>query len=66
MDNVVAYQLVLPSGKAVEVTALTYPDLFFGLKGGFNNYVCILKISSLVSITELLDDVSRVLSPSSR
>lgn len=39
IDNIVSYELVLPSGQIVTVTATSYPDLFFGLKGGMNNFV---------------------------
>lgn len=38
-DNVLQYELVLPSGKVVHVDAASHPDLFFGLRGGFNNLV---------------------------
>ena len=32
VDNVVAYNLVLPSGEVIVVAEDSYPDLFFGLK----------------------------------
>jgi FAD/FMN-containing dehydrogenase len=38
-DNVAQYELVLPTGNIVNVTATSHPDLFFGLRGGFNNFV---------------------------
>jgi FAD/FMN-containing dehydrogenase len=38
-DNVAQYELVLPTGNIVNVTAQSHPDLFFGLRGGFNNFV---------------------------
>ncbi|PBK85371.1 FAD dependent oxidoreductase [Armillaria gallica] len=38
LDNVVAYELVVPNGTAVTVTEGSDPDLFFSLKGGGNNY----------------------------
>ncbi|CCM00874.1 uncharacterized protein FIBRA_02920 [Fibroporia radiculosa] len=38
IDNVQAYQLVLPNGTVVNVTENSNPDLFFGLKGGYNNF----------------------------
>ncbi|PBK85372.1 FAD dependent oxidoreductase [Armillaria gallica] len=38
VDNVVAYELVVPNGTAVTVTEGSDPDLFFSLKGGGNNY----------------------------
>jgi hypothetical protein len=39
IDTIVGYNLVLPNGTVACVTQSTYPDLFFGLKGGFNNFV---------------------------
>ena len=41
IDNIVGLNLVLPNSTVVYVTESTYPDLFFGLKGGFNNFVSI-------------------------
>ncbi|KAF8337005.1 FAD-binding domain-containing protein [Cantharellus anzutake] len=39
VDSVTAFELVLPSGKVVEVTNHNkFRDLFFGLKGGYNNF----------------------------
>ncbi|KAG6855901.1 hypothetical protein H0H87_009504 [Tephrocybe sp. NHM501043] len=38
LDNVVAFELVRPSGAIVTVTRKTDPFLFFGLKGGGNNF----------------------------
>ncbi|KAK0499173.1 hypothetical protein EDD18DRAFT_1070573 [Armillaria luteobubalina] len=38
LDNVVAYELVVPNGTVVTVTEKSDPDLFFSLKGGGNNY----------------------------
>jgi hypothetical protein len=38
-DNVVQYELVMPCGKIVNVTEQSEPDLFFGLRGGLNNFV---------------------------
>ncbi|PBK85330.1 FAD-binding domain-containing protein [Armillaria gallica] len=38
IDNVVAYELVAPNATVVTVTEENDPDLFFSLKGGFNNY----------------------------
>ncbi|KAN0100246.1 hypothetical protein V8E55_000230 [Tylopilus felleus] len=37
IDTVEAFELVLPDGTVTNVTALQ-PDLFFALKGGFNNF----------------------------
>jgi FAD/FMN-containing dehydrogenase len=39
VDNIVGYELVLPNGDITQVTESHHPDLFFALKGGFNNYV---------------------------
>ena len=39
IDTIVGYNLVLPNGTVVRVTESTHPDLFFGLKGGSNNFV---------------------------
>jgi FAD/FMN-containing dehydrogenase len=41
IDTIVGYNLVLPNGTVAYVTQSTHPDLFFGLKGGFNNFVSI-------------------------
>ncbi|KAJ7654333.1 FAD-binding domain-containing protein [Mycena rosella] len=38
VDTVVAYELVKPNGTIVTVTASSDEDLFFGLKGGLNNF----------------------------
>lgn len=38
-ENVLEYKLVLPTGSIVQVNAVSHPDLFFGLCGGFNNMV---------------------------
>ncbi|KAJ7734460.1 FAD-binding domain-containing protein [Mycena metata] len=38
LDTVTAFELVKPNGQIVSVTAETDADLFFGLKGGFNNF----------------------------
>ncbi|KZT11181.1 FAD-binding domain-containing protein [Laetiporus sulphureus 93-53] len=38
IDTVTAFELVLPNGTVTNVTSASYPDLFFALKGGFNNY----------------------------
>lgn len=39
VDNVLAFQLVKPNGQIVQVTQASDPELFFGLKGGQNNFV---------------------------
>ncbi|EED78329.1 predicted protein [Postia placenta Mad-698-R] len=38
LGGVMAYQLVLPNGTISDITASSNPDLFFALKGGFNNF----------------------------
>ncbi|KAF8344646.1 FAD dependent oxidoreductase [Amanita rubescens] len=38
IDNIVAYELVKPDGKMIEVTEESDSELFFGLKGGLNNF----------------------------
>ncbi|KIJ54864.1 hypothetical protein M422DRAFT_240953 [Sphaerobolus stellatus SS14] len=38
LDNVVSYELVTPTAQILNVTAQSHPDLFFGLKGGGNNF----------------------------
>ena len=39
IDTIVGCNLVLPNGTVTHVTESTHPDLFWGLKGGFNNFV---------------------------
>ncbi|RDB26962.1 hypothetical protein Hypma_005131 [Hypsizygus marmoreus] len=38
VDTITAFELVKPSGAVVTVTETSDPDLFFGLKGGMNNF----------------------------
>lgn len=38
IDTVTAFELVLPNGTVATVTDTVNPDLFFALKGGFNNF----------------------------
>jgi len=45
IDTIQAYELVLPNGTITRVTEATNPDLFFGLKGGLNNFGIVTKIS---------------------
>ncbi|KAG7445392.1 FAD dependent oxidoreductase [Guyanagaster necrorhizus] len=45
IDNVVAYELVVPNGTVVTVTEGNDPDLFFSLKGGYNNYGIITRFT---------------------
>ena len=39
IDNLSGYELVLPNGTVTTVTESSSPDLFWGLKGGYNNFV---------------------------
>ncbi|KAJ7044644.1 FAD-binding domain-containing protein [Mycena alexandri] len=38
IDNLVQVSIVLPDGTATTASATSNPDLFFALKGGFNNF----------------------------
>ncbi|KAH9915760.1 FAD dependent oxidoreductase [Amylocystis lapponica] len=38
LDTVQTFELVLPTGRVINVTETSHPDLFYGLKGGFNNF----------------------------
>ncbi|KAH8109499.1 FAD-binding domain-containing protein [Phellopilus nigrolimitatus] len=69
IDTIVAHEVVLPSGQHVNTTNTSYPDLFFALKGGLNNFGIVTKITyeahsqSLVyggSLTYNLDVIDRV------
>ncbi|KAG2747521.1 FAD-binding domain-containing protein [Suillus brevipes Sb2] len=44
-DNVVAYELVLPNGTVTDITSSTDPDLFFALRGGFNNFGIVTRVT---------------------
>ncbi|KAI9451166.1 FAD-binding domain-containing protein [Lactarius psammicola] len=44
VDNVVAYELVLPDGRVTVVTEQD-EDIWFALKGGFNNYGIVTKFT---------------------
>ncbi|KAK0460474.1 uncharacterized protein EV420DRAFT_1306380 [Desarmillaria tabescens] len=45
IDNVVAYELVMPNGIVTTVTASTDLDLFFSLKGGYSNFGIITRFT---------------------
>ncbi|KAL6301066.1 FAD-binding domain-containing protein [Sparassis latifolia] len=45
VDNILAYELVLPNGTIVDVSESSCPDLYFGLKGGFNNFGVVTKFT---------------------
>lgn len=38
VDNVVSFELVMPNGTVASITSSSDPDLFYGLRGGFNNF----------------------------
>jgi FAD/FMN-containing dehydrogenase len=42
-DNVIEYELVLPSGKIISVTSKSHSDLFWALKGGSSNFGIVTK-----------------------
>ncbi|TCD60003.1 hypothetical protein EIP91_010921 [Steccherinum ochraceum] len=44
-DNIVAYELVLPSGAVTTVTETSNSDLFFALRGGWNNFGIVTKFT---------------------
>jgi FAD/FMN-containing dehydrogenase len=43
IDTVQSFELVLPNGTVTTVTATSNADLFFGLRGGFNNFGIVTK-----------------------
>ncbi|KAF9244082.1 FAD-binding domain-containing protein [Melanogaster broomeanus] len=45
VDNVEEYELVMPNGTIIAVTESSSPELFFGLKGGFNNFGIVTKFT---------------------
>ncbi|KIM38915.1 hypothetical protein M413DRAFT_239222 [Hebeloma cylindrosporum] len=45
IDTVTAFELVKPDGNVVRVTKASDPGLFFGLKGGFNNFGIVTKFT---------------------
>lgn len=38
MDNIISYEVVLPNATITTASDTVNPDLFWGLKGGFNNF----------------------------
>ncbi|KAG2068762.1 FAD-binding domain-containing protein [Suillus decipiens] len=38
VDNIVSFELVMPNGTVTNITSSSSPDLFYGLRGGFNNF----------------------------
>ncbi|KDN42352.1 hypothetical protein RSAG8_06843, partial [Rhizoctonia solani AG-8 WAC10335] len=47
IDTVTAFELVLPNGTITTVTETLNADLFFSLKGGFNNFGIVTKFTVL-------------------
>ncbi|KAG8708586.1 hypothetical protein FRC09_001150 [Ceratobasidium sp. 395] len=47
IDTVTAFEVVLPNGTIATATETVNPDLFFGLKGGFNNFGVVTKFTLL-------------------
>ncbi|KAG6907669.1 hypothetical protein DXG01_007819 [Tephrocybe rancida] len=45
IDTAVAFELVKPSGKIATVTKASDPKLFFGLKGGMNNFGIVTRMT---------------------
>ncbi|CDO76772.1 hypothetical protein BN946_scf184978.g1 [Trametes cinnabarina] len=45
IDNLTGFELVLPNGTVAAVSQSSYPDLFWGLKGGFNNFGIVTKFN---------------------
>ncbi|KAI6140114.1 hypothetical protein BKA82DRAFT_16602 [Pisolithus tinctorius] len=43
LDNVESFELVLPDGAVIDVTESSHPDLFFGLRGGYDNFGIVTK-----------------------
>ena len=60
IDTIVGYNLVLPNSTVTHVTESAYPDLFWGLKGGVNNFVGRFPPLSFGSIHPLLGNRDRL------
>ncbi|KAH9484542.1 putative FAD-linked oxidoreductase [Psilocybe cubensis] len=45
IDNIIAFELVKPDGRVAIVTKASDPKLFFGLKGGMNNFGIVTKFT---------------------
>ena len=44
-DNVISYELVTASGSVINVSKTSYPDLFWALRGGGNNFGIVTKFT---------------------
>ncbi|KAG1836291.1 FAD dependent oxidoreductase [Suillus subalutaceus] len=49
VDNVISFELVMPNGTVASITSSSNPDLFYGLRGGFNN-LCAMGIVTTVTM----------------
>ncbi|QRV98416.1 FAD-binding domain protein [Ceratobasidium sp. AG-Ba] len=47
IDTVTAFEVVLPNGTITSASDTTNPDLFYGLKGGFNNFGIVTRFTLL-------------------
>ncbi|KAF8295789.1 FAD-binding domain-containing protein [Clavulina sp. PMI_390] len=45
IDTVLAFEVVIPSGEILQVSATSNSDLFWGMKGGLNNFGVVTKIT---------------------
>ncbi|KAI0340262.1 FAD-binding domain-containing protein [Trametopsis cervina] len=45
IDTILAFELVLPNGTVLTVNSSKNPDLFFALKGGYNNFGIVTKFT---------------------
>ncbi|KAH8096764.1 FAD-binding domain-containing protein [Cristinia sonorae] len=45
VDNIESFEVVLPSGQITTVSDASNPDLFFALRGGFNNFGIVTKFT---------------------
>ncbi|KAL5512400.1 hypothetical protein ACEPAG_3392 [Sanghuangporus baumii] len=45
IDTIASHNIVLPNGEQVRASNESFPDLFFGLKGGFNNFGIVTNIT---------------------
>ncbi|KIJ54878.1 hypothetical protein M422DRAFT_152673, partial [Sphaerobolus stellatus SS14] len=57
LDNVVFFELVTSTAQILNVTAQSHPDLFFGLKGGGNNFSIVTTFAGTIVYS---DDIPAV------
>ncbi|EKM57311.1 uncharacterized protein PHACADRAFT_255010 [Phanerochaete carnosa HHB-10118-sp] len=46
VDNIVGFEIVLPNGQVTNVTEANDPDLFFSVKGGYNNFGIVTQVTT--------------------